>query len=810
MAKNIRPIDQDSSNIDFYKSLLKKLLKRWYLFVISLVASLSIGYFIYKSSAPQYRNNLLMLFSENNRNPQMSAGEMVQFGLFDIQSNIEDELGVLRSYPVINRTLKELNLIASYYIEEGLVTREVYKNTPFVVIIDPDYSQPVDLMFELKLLSNERYRLTAKSKDPVYLVNFGKNEITGTIPEINFVQEFAFGEDIILKDIKFKILLNGNYTPASFEGRKLFFKFNNLERLTYAYQGTLSVERISPQSSLVNLEMKGGSPILVTDFLNKLAEVYLDQNLAKKNRVATRTIKFIDDQIAEIADSLGFTATQLKDFRTTHNVMDINYLSQSVSEQMRELENQRAVLLVKSKYYDYIKEYFENNNDLTDLLAPSAMGVDDPQLTSLINQLTELNSQRSYFLDNQSIKNPQVPLLNAQINNLKKTILENIDYIVNTSQITIMDIDNRINKLKQEVNNLPNIEKELINIQREFQLNDAIYTFLLTKRSESQIARASNSPDYEIVDPSKLSSAMQVSPKKQMIYISAFFLGLMIPIGVVMLLSAFDDSINDKRDLEKLSSYPILGTIARNEKRSMLPIVEYPKSMIAESFRSVRTSLQFFHKGQPKKKVLVTSSMSGDGKTFIAMNLASAFSYFGKKTLLLEFDLRNPKIAEYLHINGEKGLSSYLINDARLEDIIQKTDIKNLDVIPTGQVPPNPVELIASDNTQHLIEILESIYDYIVIDTPPIGVVTDSFLIMDHSDANIFAVRLNYTNKKLYSSIVRDLEQKEIPNIAVIINDDEEKAQSVYYDDQGGKLSYIGKKINTLKSLIKFKKASST
>jgi capsular exopolysaccharide synthesis family protein len=202
--------------------------------------------------------------------------------------------------------------------------------------------------------------------------------------------------------------------------------------------------------------------------------------------------------------------------------------------------------------------------------------------------------------------------------------------------------------------------------------------------------------------------------------------------------------------------------------------------------------------------------MSGDGKTFIAMNLASAFSYFGKKTLLLEFDLRNPKIAEYLHINGEKGLSSYLINDARLEDIIQKTDIKNLDVIPTGQVPPNPVELIASDNTQHLIEILESIYDYIVIDTPPIGVVTDSFLIMDHSDANIFAVRLNYTNKKLYSSIVRDLEQKEIPNIAVIINDDEEKAQSVYYDDQGGKLSYIGKKINTLKSLIKFKKASST
>jgi len=806
MVKNVRPIEQESSNIDFYKSLLKKLIKRWYFFAISLAITLGIGHFIYKSSAPQFRNNLMMLFSENTRNPQMSAGEMVQFELFDTQSTIEDELGVLRSFPVINKTLKELNLTAAYYIEEGLVTREIYKNTPFLVLIDPEFSQPVELMFEVQLLSNERFRLSAKSKEPVYLINFSKNEITGTIPEIDFSQDFAYGEDIQLNDVKFKILLNGYFSPEAYNKKKLFFKFNNLERLTYEYQGALSVERISPQSSLVNLEIKGGSPILATDFLNKLADVYLDQNLAKKNRIATKTIKFIDNQISEIADSLGYTASQLKDFRTTHNVMDINYLSQSVSEQMRELENQRAVLLVKSKYYDYIKQYFEANKDLTDLLAPSAMGVDDPQLTSLINQLTELNSQRSYFLDNQSFKNPQLPILNAQINNLKKTILENIDYIVNTSNITINDINNRIAKLNMEVNNLPTIEKELINIQREFQLNDAIYTFLLTKRSESQIARASNSPDYEIIDPSKLSSATQVAPKKQMIYISAFFLGIMAPIGLIMLFSAFDDSINDKRDVEKLANFPVIGTIAKNEKRSMIPIVDFPKSLVAESIRSVRTSLQFFHKGQPKRKVLVTSSMSGDGKTFVAMNLASAFSYYGKKTLLLEFDLRNPMIAEYLNLSNEVGLSSYLINDARLEDIIQKTEIKNLDVIPTGQIPPNPVELIASDNTQNLIEILQSIYDFIVIDTPPIGVVTDSFLIMDYSDANLFAVRLNYTNKKLFSSILRDLEQKEIPNIGLIINDDEEKAHSVYYDEEGSKMSFIRKKFNTIKSIIKSKK----
>lgn len=806
MIKNIKPVDQESSNIDFYKTLLKKLIKRWYLFAASLVISMGIGHFVYKSSSPQYKNNLLMLFSTNKDKRQMSSGEMVQFELFDIQSNIEDELGVINSFPVINKTIKELNLTVSYYLEEGLFMREIYKDSPFLVLIDPEYSQPVELMFEVQILSNERFRLYTKSKEPVYLVNYARNETTGTIPELSVSQDFAFGEDLQFHDIKFKILLNGNFAPGAFEDKKLLFKFNDIEKLTYQYQSALTVERVSNQSSLVSLEIKGGNAKLVTDFLNKLADVYLSRNLEKKNSIATKTIKFIDTQIAEIADSLGLTASQLKDFRTTHNVMDINYLSQSVSQQMRELENQRAVLMVKSKYYDYIKEYFENNQDLTDLLAPSAMGVDDPQLAALIVQLTDLNSKRSYYLDNNSNKNPQVPLLNAQINNVKKTILENIGYIVNTSIITINDIDNRINKLNKEVNNLPTIEKELINIQREFHLNDAIYTFLLTKRSESQIARASNSPDYEVVAPSRPSRATQVAPKKQMIYISAFFLGIMAPIGLIMLFTAFDDSINDKRDIEKQSNFPIIGTIARNDKRTMLPIFDAPKSMIAESFRSARTSLQFFHKGQPKQKILVTSSMSGEGKTFIALNLAAAFSYYGKKTLLLEFDLRNPKIAEYMDLDNTKGLSSYLINDARLEDIIQKSQMKNLDVIPAGDVPPNPVELIASDNTQNLIEILQSIYDYIVIDSPPIGVVTDSYLLMDYSDANIFAVRLNYTNKKLFGSLLKDLEQKQIPNIGVLINDDEEKAHSVYYDESGGKVSYFMKKLNTLKSLIKIRK----
>jgi len=802
MVNNLKPADKGSSKTDQYKIFFKQLIKRWHWFAISLLISTSLGYLVLKSSTPKFRNSLTLLLT-SQRQKQQNYSDMVQFEKFDVQSNIEDELGVINSFPVLNKTVKELNLEVSYYSKRGLITSELFKNSPIMVMIDPEYSQPVGLIFEVEIISNDRFKISTSSKKDIDLINYARNEITNSIKGFEFNREFNFGDEIQINDIKFKILLNGNFNSESINNTKLYFKFNDLEQLTYNYQNALKINRASIQSSLVTLEFTGGNPLLVTDFLNKLADVYLDRNLDKKNQIANKTIQFIEGQISEVADSLGLTSNKLKDFRTKNNVMDINYLSQSVNTQMNELGNQKAVLMVKKKYYDYIKVYFEANKELTDLLAPSALGVEDPQLTSLINQLTTLNAERSLYLDNKSFKNPNLPILNAKINKLKETIIENIDYIVNTSNITINDIDARIAKLKQQVENLPTIEKQLQIMQRDFTLNDAIYTFLLTKRSESQIAMASNSPDYEVITYASISVANQVSPNKKIIFLASFFLGILAPIGIIFLMSSFDDSIKDRWDIDKITRFPHLGSIGRNDSNTFLPIFDYPKSHISETFRSVRTSLQFLKKGQSKQKILITSSMSGEGKSFIAMNLASAFSYYGKKTLLIEFDLRNPKISAYMGLENIPGLSSYLINDARLEEVIQKTSMKNLDVIPAGKIPPNPVELIASDTTKNMMEILQSIYDFIIIDSPPIGVVTDSYLLMEYSDVNIVAVRLNYTDNKHFSSLMKDLEQKEISNISILVNDDEEMIQSSYFEGGDTRRSYLSKKFNTLKKLIK-------
>jgi len=803
-VKQQKQIEQDS-NVDFYKGIIKNLIKNWYLFIISLVISMGFGHYIFKSSNQKFKNSLIMLIQDKNQQGYQAPTELKQLQMFNLPSALDDELGILTSFPVIFESVKQLNYNISYYQGKGLVKSEIYKITPFEVLYNIDNSQPVDVLFKLSKITKDGFLLEAKSEEGTNLYNYSTDSISGTIDKIIVSQKCNFGEEIEVGGGKFKIVLTNKYDKWNLKDRELYFRFNNRIDLSYLFQGALSVGRVSEKSSLVSISVTGSNSMLLTDFLNTLADVYLNKNLQKKNKIADKTITFIDKQIAGIADSLGLTANQLKDFRVRNNVMDIDFLSRNVYERMDALENQKAELDVSYKYYEYIKDYFENNKNLTDLIAPSAMGVNDPQLQSLITQLTEKNKQRAFQLDSKSDKNPRIPVFNAEINNLKKVILENIEYIVRTSNITINDINNRIALLKGKVQNLPNIEKELKNIEREFHVNDAIYTFLLSTRAEAEIARASNEPDHEIIDPAKATSGQLVAPKKTMIYFSSFFMGIIAPIAIIMLLSSFSNKIEDKRDLEKISHLPIIGAIAKNDKPSSIPMLEYPKSLISESFRSVKTSLQFFHKEIPKQKILITSSMSGDGKSFIAINLAATYANSGKKTLLLEFDLRNSKIADYLDLEKDKGLSSYLINDARLEDIIQETKIKNLDVICAGEIPPNAVELIASENTKNLIQIVQSIYDYIIIDSPPIGVVTDSYLLMEYSDVNLFVVRLKYTDKIFFTSLTRDLDQKEIPNIAVLINYDDEKRNSIYYGDPEANLSYIKRKLITLKSLLGIK-----
>jgi capsular exopolysaccharide synthesis family protein len=799
MVKAAEEIFQQKTD---FKEILFKILRYKYYFAATLFFALLVAFFVNRYSEKKFSNGTTILIREENGRSFMNSaanGMMGDFDIFGGIKNVENELSILRSFSVINQAIQELNLEVTYMLEESMFPlnfgafksfTELYDNSPVTVIMDQTHEQPVNLRFYIDPITDSTFKLIARGED-VTLFDYVANQPLGTLDSINIYGVHRFGENIRGKHHEFVIHRNSNFSARAFKERKLFFYFNNLFYLTVNYQGSLGIGTTSATSSVVAISLTGNHPKKITDFLNTLTKVYLEKNLEKKNKIAFNTVKFIDSRISEIADSLNFAENKLQYFRTSNQVMNLSFQGEQMYEKMNSLENERAAIIIRRQYYDYIRDYFRKNSDVTDLVAPSAMEVDDPVLTELITELLSLNNQRMNYLQMNNPKNLFLKDLEIQINNVKNTILENITYNYDRIEISLEDINSRSAKLNSQISRLPRTERELVGMERQFKLNDAIYTFLLQKRAEAQIARASNAPDYEIVDPAYYYRAGVISPKTKLNYIIALFLGLFFPFIFIIVRDFLNTRISEIKDVERISDYPVIGQVLHNTSKVKAIITEFPKSPLADSFRAIRTNINFFAQGREKMIILITSSMSGEGKSFVSINIASVYALLGKKTLLLGFDLRRPALYKEFNLKNEKGITSYLIKNAELKDIIQRTQIENLDLISAGPIPPNPVELLASERNKHFMEEVRNLYDYIIIDSAPIGAVTDSFLLFNFADVNVFTIRHNVSFRDAVKSNLKNIELKNIPNVSILINDVKMKKnaygyayQSNYYEEE--------------------------
>lgn len=788
--KNNEDIFQSTTN---YKSLIYKILDNKSYFFISAILFLVAAFFFNKFSPDIYKNKTSLLINEKSENSLLSSEEFLQsLNTTGNKKNIENEIGSLKSFSLINKTLMDLGLEISYFSEQNAffgnttpgsflnIAKEYYKETPFNVLLDKSQTQPLYLKFYITFLPDNKFRLQAEGKD-VILYNYVDNNILSSIPLYKIDKVFQFGESITEKYFSFKVSIKENSNAELFKDKAMFFYFNHPEYLTLEYQSNLEIEPVSPTASLLNISLSGGHPEKITEFLTNYTAGYLDQNLKKKNNYASTTVQFIDNQISDVADSLNLAQSTLQNFRTNNQVIDLSFQGQQIFQKLSQLESERALLVNQKKYYEYLRNYFKENKESTDLLAPSSMNVVDPLLTQLVTQLVTLSSERATYLSSDNMRNPNLATIEVKINNLKKTIQENVNSNLNTLNNSIKEIDYRTSRMSADISGMPKTQLQLLGMERKFKLNDAIFTYLLQKRSEAQIARASNMPDYEIVDPARKVSARVVAPKRMINYIIALFASFLLPFSIIMIRDFFNNKIVDKGDVEAITNKPIIGYIYHNYKKSSTVIADYPKSSISESFRTVRTNLQIMSRGISKQVILVTSSGSGEGKSFVSTNLASVFALLGKKTVLIGFDLRKPAIYQELGLNNLIGISSYLSNRAVLEDIIQPTRIENLDFIPAGPVPPNPIELIGSNVTKNLIFKLKEIYDYIIIDTAPIGVVTDAYFLMNYADLNIYIVRQNVTIKEMFGNTLKSLENNKITNLAILLNDVYLKSRAYAY-----------------------------
>lgn len=773
-----------------YKELFYRLYRHKKWFILSFILLIGIALIYNKVTKNRYENQTTLLLQEEENNNFMTGENVMQgFGLFAPNQNIENEIGILESFTLINDAIIQLNLETTIFKEENLLgdkldfsflktDTEIYNESPVRISIDKSSLQPIDLKIHFRIIDRNKFKIEAFGTEvPMY--SYLEDDVIFIADSIRINGIYKFDQEIKGENFNFKIHLKTK-DIATWKGEKTFFVFNNLNLLTLEYQSYIDAVNTSKTSSLVVITMKGDNKYKITDFLNTLSNSYLDRNLEKKNRIAVNTVKFIDSQISEVSDSLNIAESKLQNFRTSNQVMDLSFQGQKSFEKLSELESQRAILIVQQKYYDYIRDYFNRNSDMSDLIAPSSMGVQDPLLNQLILDLIALNSERRNLLNRGNTKNLFLNNIEVQINNLKKTIQENITNNAATTEIAIQDVNNRVARINSEMSKLPSTERQLFGIERKFKLNDAIYTFLLQKRSEAQIARASNAPDYEVVDPARHVTTSIIYPKRSLNFVIAGVGGLMIPFIIIMISEFLNMKISSKKELEKLTDLAIIGHVFHNDTKNKVVISDTSNSPISESFRSIRTNLQFYSKGKDKQVILLTSSYSGEGKSFIAQNLASVFALFGKKTLLIGFDMRRPKIYQDLNLTNKVGMSTALINKATIDEIIQSTQLENLDYISAGPVPPNPLELIASERTEEILTELKQIYDFIIIDSPPVGVVSDAYMLTKYADVTLFIVRQGFTHKEAFLNNIQHMMQKKIHNVSILLND--VKARGMAYD----------------------------
>jgi capsular exopolysaccharide synthesis family protein len=764
MKKKRQEIREDT--IDF-RAILSKFISKWYWFTIALV----IGYFLAKAyikfyTEPIYKVSASILAKDESGSIK---GFNISGGMSASSSkNLGNEMAIIKSFDMIWRVMGQLDFGISYYHQGKITTKEFYNNAPYRVVLDSSSYQISNVPFFITFLGGNKFRLTANYyNQPSYDLKSSKQVDELNTLQINEILEF--GQPFKRNNLAFTVYITNPYFVQN--DTKLYFTINDRTNLTLYYKSKLNIIQLTKDASVLDLVTTG--PLLNKDieFINKVCEVYVQYGLEEKNSQATKTIKFIDEQLESISNYLKNADQQMETFRTKNKIADVDKSTKLAYTKLEGLESQKSTILLNIKYYRYILDYIQSNKDLKSIVAPSAIGIGDPLLSTLISQLISLKTERVAIEATTTKKNPVLQTLDDKINNIKQTLEENLRNIINGTELSLKDLNTRISEIEAKLELLPQTERLYLEVQRKYTLNDNLYTYLLEKRAEAAISKSSSSPDARILDRARAQTSPVIAPKTNLIFTACFMIAFLVPLVLIIILDFLNSKIMSKKDLEAITDLPILGIIGHSQVKSNLAVLDKPKSGIAEAFRSIRINMNYLAPDKNKKIIAITSSISGEGKTFCSINLASILAISGHKTILIGADLRKPKIFDDFGFNNLKGVSTFLAGKAKIEEIINKAKFDNLDVMLAGPVPPNPAELLNSPRMDKLMAQLLEMYDYVVIDTPPIGLVADCFMIMKYSDINIYIVRHGYTEARLLEKVDSMFEEGKISNMSIIIND---------------------------------------
>ena len=745
------------------QELLFRYLIHWPWFVISIIICIACAWGYLRLTTPIYNISATVLIKDEKKGGGASmSSDLEKMGLegfISSSSNVDNEIEVLRSKSLAREVVNNLGLFVTYMDEDEFPSKELYHTSPVLVSLTHQEADKLPGRMEINMILQPTgalgVQITVGEKE--YRKQFDK--LPAVFPTDEGTVAFFANNDTL------SAVCPENITKE----RHITAFINRPFSVLKEYVNSLSIAPTSKTTSVVVISLENTNTRRGRDYINKLLEMYNINANNDKNEVAQKTAEFIDERIGIISKELGSTEQDLENFKRSAGITDLNSEAQialtgNAEYEKKRVENQTQINLVMD-----LQRYMKGNEYE---VLPSNIGLQDAASAGAIDRYNQMLVERKRLLRTSTENNPTIINLDTSIRAMRTNVQATLDATLKGLQITKEDLAREASRYSRRINDAPTQERQFVSIARQQEIKSGLYLMLLQKREENAITLAATANNAKIIDEA-LADDNPISPKKTIVYLAALVLGVGLPVGVIYLIGLTKFKIEGRADVEKLTSLPVVGDIPlADEKTGSIAVFENQNNLMSETFRNVRTNLQFMLENG-KNVILVTSTISGEGKSFISANLAISLSLLGKKVVIVGLDIRKPGLNKVFNIpKKEHGITQYLTNTtANLMDFVQPSDInKNLFILPGGTVPPNPTELLARGGLEKAIETLKANFDYVILDTAPVGMVTDTLLIGRVADLSVYVCRADYTHKAEFTLINELAENNKLPNLCIAVN----------------------------------------
>ncbi|MEL6864729.1 MAG: polysaccharide biosynthesis tyrosine autokinase, partial [Bacteroidota bacterium] len=739
--------------LDFQK-LLGKMLSYWWLFLLSIAIAIASGNLYLRYSTFMYSARAILLIKDAGKSGKISEQNILltDDGLTTGGKAMDNEIQILKSLTLMEKVVERLNLHVAYFRQGTVIESELYLNTPFLLDSFELYGESdFGATFYMELSDYETFLFKENPDDEEHV-------------------QCYFGVPFQTNSGRF--LINLNPKRAIVKGSYRLSVFPK-EAAAFQYKSDLNVQRIGDHSSSSVLELSIVDPVSekARDILNTLIDIYNEEEVKDENKVLRNTLEFIDKRVLRLVSELDSVEGGIQRYKSANSIISDN-ASTSMSYTLGEIRSavqQISDFDIQKKLLESLEQFLTKDQNKFDLI-PTNLIAENPVLAGLVTQYNNLVLRNNQISITASSENPVRKNLEEQIIDIRGLILETIRNLKNDLQIPIAKIEDNIQELRQSMGVIPGIEKRLIEQMRTQAVKEKLFLFLLQKREETALSEAVTTAKTRTIDHAR-NAKFPVYPRRKLIWLFSAVLGVLVPFLLILVMGLFETKIDTEDSVKQITTIPILGRIAQNKGKEHIIVKQGSRSAINEMFRLLRTNLNFINHSKPQQTIMVTSSVSGEGKTFIALNLGVTLALSGKKVVLLGLDLRKPKMRTYLEAGEGDGITNYLVGQSPLDDLIQVyPHQKNLHFVTCGTVPPNPAELILSDRMQQLLKELQERYDYILIDTPPIGLVSDALLLRQSVDNILIVVRHKFTQKGMVRHLENMYQDGELNKATLILN----------------------------------------